>query len=384
MSVLLREALEQLAPSVTAELQANGFDSERFCALATKVSDAAGKTRETDKTSNRVKGRVEPIPDGDIPALPDAQSAEGKRLASVGLEALQKGQCALLLLAGGMATRMGGVVKALVEACDGKTFLELRLAEIRALAAKAGAAPPLWLMTSRATDEAIKESLGDRLDGYSVATFRQLCFPRLTREGDLFHGESGEPSLYAPGHGDVPDCLRASGLLDRFLRRDGKIVMVANIDNLGATLDPLVIGWHVEHGTDVTCEVVNKVGADRGGIPVLHDGRPTVLEEFRLPEDFDASRVRVFNSNTFHFNAQALNDLDFEWTYFVVEKTVGAAKAIQLERLIGEVTSHLDTRFLLVPREGAAARFLPVKDRAELERRQGEILEVLRSRGVIE
>ena len=32
-------------------------------------------------------------------------------------------------MAGGMATRMGSVVKALVEALPGRTFLDLRLAE---------------------------------------------------------------------------------------------------------------------------------------------------------------------------------------------------------------------------------------------------------------
>ena len=376
MSEHLREALEQLAPHVRAELEANGFNVEHFCALAEGARAGSG--------ANRVRGRVEPLPADDVHDLPAAESPEGARLTKIGLDALQKGQCALVLLAGGMATRMGGVVKALVEACDGRSFLELRLAEVRALARKTGTTPPLWLMTSRATNEKIRESLGDRLDEYSIATFRQLCFPRLTQDGALFRDESGEPSLYAPGHGDIPDCLRASGLLQRFVREGGKTVMVANIDNLGATLDPLVIGWHIEHGTEVTCEVVEKVGADRGGIPVLHHGRPTVLEEFRLPADFDASSVRVFNSNTFHFNAQALNDLDFEWTYFVVEKSVGERKAIQLERLVGEVTSHLETRFLRVPRDGAAARFLPVKDHAELEQRQDEIREVLRSRGVIQ
>ena len=160
--------------------------------------------------------------------------------------------------------------------------------------------------------------------------------------------------------------------------------MVANIDNLGATLDPLVVGWHLERGSEVTCEVVEKIGADRGGIPVSLDGRPVVLEEFRLPAGFDASSVRVFNSNTFHFDAKALDALDFPWTYFVVEKSVGDRKAIQLERLVGEVTSHLETRFLKVPRTGTGARFLPVKDRAELEQREGEIREVLRARGVIQ
>ena len=55
---------------------------------------------------------------------------------------------------------------------------------------------------------------------------------------------------------------------------------------------------------------------------------------------------------------------------------------IQFERLVGEVTSHLATRFLRVSREGEASRFLPVKDPAELEARRPEIEAVAKARGI--
>ena len=73
-----------------------------------------------------------------------------------------------------------------------------------------------------------------------------------------------------------------------------------------------------------------------------------------------------------------------EWTYFTVEKKVGAAPVIQFERLINELTFTLETRYLKVPREGGASRFLPVKDLAELETRQGEIRDVLVARSVLD
>jgi UTP--glucose-1-phosphate uridylyltransferase len=93
------------------------------------------------------------------------------RLAEKGAAELAAGRVALVVLAGGMATRMGGVVKALVEALPGKTFLELRLAEVDALGKRYGKTPPLWLMTSDATDEKTREALGSRLDGEGVAAF---------------------------------------------------------------------------------------------------------------------------------------------------------------------------------------------------------------------
>jgi len=157
--------------------------------------------------------------------------------------------------------------------------------------------------------------------------------------------------------------------------------MIANLDNLGATLDPLIVGLHAAHGLSVTCEVVEKVGSDRGGIPVGLGGRTVVLEELRLPARFDAARVPVFSTNTFHVSARTLLEADLRWTYFAVRKSVAGSPVVQLERLVNELTIHLDTAYLRVPRAGPASRFLPVKDRDELERRRNEIDAVVRARG---
>ncbi len=372
---MLERELRELGPKVAAALDRNGFHAGRFCDLAHGLL-----AREQ---LNEVEGSVEELGPRDLAALPSRDSAEGRACVAAGEALLREGRCALVLLAGGMATRMGGVVKALVEALDGATFLDLRLAEQDALARRFGARPPLWLMTSEATHEALAAALGERFDGRGVAMFRQRWFPRLTSDGRIFRDHQGEPSLHAPGHGDLPEALAESGLLRRFVAGGGRSLMIANIDNLGATLDPLVVGWHALSGTSLTCEVVEKRGVDRGGVPVRWNGRPVVLEEFRLPKGFDASRVGVFNANTFHVDAEALVAPSFPWTHFVVEKKVGERATVQLERLLGELTSFLDARFLLVPREGADSRFLPVKDVDELGAQRRHIEQVLTARGIL-
>ncbi|MEO5727446.1 MAG: hypothetical protein ABI134_30780, partial [Byssovorax sp.] len=119
------------------------------------------------------------------------------------------------------------------------------------------------------------------------------------------------------------------------------------------------------------------------GGPVRWNGKPIITEEFRLPTGFDPATVPVFNTNTFLVSAPALQTLDMEWTYVEVEKSIGAHKAVQFERLLGEITAGLPSRFLRVPREGVASRFLPVKDVAELERRRPEIEAIARARGIL-
>jgi UTP--glucose-1-phosphate uridylyltransferase len=290
---------------------------------------------------------------------------------------------ALVVLAGGMATRMGGVVKALVEALPGHTFLDLRLNEARSTAARYGVQPPLWIMTSHATDAAIRDALGSARDGERIATFQQFISLRLTPEGGVFLGDDGRPSIHAPGHGDLPEALQRSGLIQRFVARGGRVVMMTNLDNLGGTLDPVLIGYHLEHGAAVTSEVVDKVGSDRGGIPARVDGRLCVLEEFRIPPSFDPNGVRVFNTNVFHFDARVLSELTMPWTFFRVTKKVDGRPAIQFERLVNEVTFRLSSRYLRVPRSGSDSRFLPVKDTDELEARRAENELIARTRGML-
>lgn len=372
----LDDQLARLPSDVRATLERHRFDVARFKRLATRLLKESAE-------DNYVKGRLAPPNDDDLSRLPPAGTPEHARLQALGEDALRSGRVALLVLAGGMATRMGGVVKALVDAIPGKSFLDLRRAEVDAVGRRFGATPPLWLMTSRSTDAAIRQTLGADLDGYAVATFVQHLSVRLTPSGDIYLDDAGRPSEYAPGHGDLPDALKESGLLDAFLGRGGEIVMVANVDNMGGTLDPAVIGLHLDHGKPVTCEVVDKLPSDRGGIPAYLDQTLCILEEFRIPPTFDPQTVRVFNTNVFHFHAKTLRELDVPWTYFTVKKKVGADAVVQFERLVNEVTSHLPTAYLHVPRTGPTSRFLPAKDNDELAQRQGEILAVARARGIV-
>jgi len=370
----LAAQLAELPPDTQKMLADSGFDAQRLARLAEPLQSGVA-------ADNLVKGVIAPPAPGDVVKLPEAGTSEYARLEALGSEALKRGEYGLVVLAGGMATRMGGVVKALVDALPGQSFLDLRLREVEVIRERFGAPPPLWLMTSLSTDEKIKQALGARRTGDDVATFLQGISLRLTPEGQLFLGPDRRPSEHAPGHGDLPDALKRSGLLERFVERGGKTLMMTNIDNLGGTLDPLILGFHLSHGLPVTSEVVDKLGSDRGGIPARVDDKPCVLEEFRIPPTFDPASVRVFNTNVFHFDARALLELDMPWTFFTVTKKVDGKSVIQFERLVNEVTSVLPTKYLHLPRTGKKSRFLPVKDNEELAARVPEIELVARSHG---
>ncbi len=372
----LLEEIEALSPVLQQRLAARGFSAEGLLARAA----VAGKDRDG---RNRLRGDVKPPLATDVQDAPAPASAEGERLRKKGLEAIARGELSLCVLAGGMATRMGGVVKALVEALPGRTFLDLRLAEIEHLSQQAGRRVPFWMMTSEATFGPIAAALGSKLDGRTIALFEQHVSLRLAPDGSLFRGADGEPDVYATGHGDLPDALRASGLLRDFRASGGKYVWIANLDNLGASVDPTLLGWFIERQEPLLVEVVDKVAGDKGGGPVRFEGRRMIVEEFRLPLDFDPSTVPVFNTNTFLVEADALDALAMDWTYVEVEKKSEGRTAIQFERLLGEITAAIEPVFVRVPREGVGSRFLPVKDVPELERRRPEIEVALRARHIL-
>jgi UTP--glucose-1-phosphate uridylyltransferase len=379
----LAVTLSTLDPELRRRLDEAGFDPEHFLSLTATLHDGDAVTRR--RTRNTVKGKVEAPRPGEITRLPAEGSAEHERLRARGEEAMRNGQLAFCTMAGGMATRMGGIVKALAEVTGGHTFLAMRLAENRTASERAGRPVPLWLMTSEATHDGIVAALAKAGAPAHVAAFKQNLSLRLNPDGSLFRDDEGQPSEHATGHGDLVDALRRSHLLDRFLDGGGKYVWITNVDNLGASIDPVVLGKFldaVDKGTDVQCEVCRKEG-DRGGIPVHAEGKLQVLEEFRLPPDFDPKTVSVFNTNTFLVRAQPLAKQPLPWTYFEVEKKVDGRQAIQFERLLQEITAQMPSSYLEVSRDGAASRFLPVKDFDELAKRRADIELVARARGML-
>ncbi len=349
--------------AVRKELERFGFDEAQLIAFA---------ARAEKQESTVISGEIAGLAATDTSTLPPPGTVEYDRLVTRGKQAIARGVVGVVILAGGMATRFGGVVKAAVPVTGGKSFLAIKVADVRAVAPRA----PIYVMTSAATHDRIEKQVAEEgLTG--VTCFPQLVSLRLTPKGEL-HLEDGKPSPYATGHGDLVTALRLGGVLEAFRARGGQVLYMSNVDNLAATLDPLVIGAHLASGAKITAEVVRKEAGDRGGAPARVDGVAQIVESFRFPKEFDQDSLPLFNTNTFAFDAEALDRDDFDLTFFRVEKKVENATVIQFERLVGQLTAFLPSHFLEVPR----GRFLPVKDPEELEQRRAEIEALLRDRGI--
>jgi UTP--glucose-1-phosphate uridylyltransferase len=357
-------------------LQAHGFDAGTFERLRSRL-----KEQGLASWSNAIAGTVEVPGPRDVAELPGTK--ERGALEGLGREALGAGGVGVVLLAGGMATRFGGVVKAGVEVLPGRTFLDLKLADVAVRARAQGVRIPVYVMTSFATHADVSRMAAEaRGRGLPVETFSQAVSVRLTPDGEVFREADGRPSLYAPGHGDLTFALRSSGILARFREAGGRLLVVSNVDNLAASLDPIIVGAHLLSNRGLTVEVVSKLAGDRGGAPARVNGSLQIVESFRFPAGFDQDAIPVFNTNTLILDAAAV-DRDFDLTWFAVQKSIGGRPAVQFERLVGELTAFVPSHFLRVERAGAESRFQPVKDPEELAQRLPEIRQVLEARGIV-
>lgn len=335
------------------------------------------RARLAASPSNAVTGVLAPPEPGDVTSLPKLGTPERRALRAAGLELLRAKKVGIVILAGGMATRFGGVVKAVVPVLGDASFLELKRRELAALEKHVGVPVPTFVMSSFATHATIEAHIAQKGLG-PITVFPQFVSLRLSPDGSLFREADGSLSPYATGHGDLTFALRRSGVLSRFRAAGGEYLVMSNVDNLGASLDPALIALHVASKAAITAEVVRKEKGDKGGAPARLNGVPQIIEGFRFPPDFDQDRIQVFNTNTFVLDAAAI-DRDFDLPFYRVEKVVEGKTAVQFERLVGELTALLPTRFVEVEREGPDGRFLPAKDPQELARRLPMISEVMAS-----
>ncbi len=290
------DAIETELEGLLGGLEGLSLDRERIEFFAEEIR--AGRLVAD---SNRLPLDPEPARSESIDRLEGLRGTKLARYTELGREALASGQVAVAVLNGGMATRFGGVVKGVVKAIGDRSFLELKLRQ-----AQAQGPVPFLVMNSFATHRSTLRFLADLGLENDMLTFLQSVSLRLTPEGELFRDAAGELSPYAPGHGDFLAALRGSGRLAELLERDVRVLTLSNVDNLGAQLDPLIVGYHLAHGRALTVELAETMGGDVGGAPARVDGRVRIVEGFCFPKAFDFARIRFINTNTFVISLSAL------------------------------------------------------------------------------
>lgn len=281
---------------------------------------------------------------------------------------------AVLKLNGGLGTTMGCIgPKSAIEIKDGDNFLDLCVKQIDTLQKKYDAEVPFILMNSFNTEKKTNRMLRRYKN---IRTFSQSVFPRISANSLLPIDISlGKHSLYPPGHGDIFNSLKDSGMLDELLKEGREYLFVSNIDNLAATVDFNILNYVIENDVDFLMEVTNKTRADiKGGTLIEMDDKLSLLEIAQVPsnkktEFTSVRKFKIFNTNSVWINLKKLKSLLKEKKIIldVIEnkkKINGIDEpVIQLETAMGAAIKYFPKAVgMIVPR----SRFLPVKTCSDL------------------
>ncbi|HEV2769015.1 MAG TPA: UTP--glucose-1-phosphate uridylyltransferase [Solirubrobacteraceae bacterium] len=353
------------------KMRTEGLDEVAVKTFATHLEDL-----RAGEQGMLPEGDIEPVES--LPALEDLPPGEE---AVAALDAT-----VVIKLNGGLGTSMGmSGPKSLLEVKEGKSFLDLSVAQVQALRARTDARLPLVLMNSFATQEASLTALeghGD-VSGDLPADFVQGRVPKLRADtlDPIDWSEDPAQEWAPPGHGDLFPSLVSSGLLDTLLDRGYERAFVSNVDNLGALLEPRILAWMSAEEIPFVMEVARRTEADRKGghLARRSDGGLVLREVAQTPEeDLDAfqdvERHRFFNTNTLWLDLRALRALLDErdgvlaLPLIVNRKTVdpadkGSPEVIQLETAMGAAIDVFDgAQAVCVPR----TRMAPVKTTNDL------------------
>ncbi len=294
----------------------------------------------------------------------------------------------IIKLNGGLGTSMGmDKAKSLLPVRDGKSFLDLIVAQVQHARAAYGVKLPLLFMNSFRTHADTLTALAPytdlAVDGLDL-DFVQSQEPKL-RADDLTPVEwPTDPTLEwcPPGHGDLYTALSSSGVLDRLLALGYRYASVSNSDNLGAAPNATIAGWFAASGAPYAAEICRRTAADRKGGHlairksdnrlILRDTAQTAKEEMEYFTD--EFRHPYFHTNNLWFDLEALARTLEERNAVLGlplirnEKTVDPADpsspaVIQIESAMGAAVEVFEGATAIgVGRE----RFLPVKTTSDL------------------
>ncbi|MCR5323617.1 MAG: UTP--glucose-1-phosphate uridylyltransferase [Lachnospiraceae bacterium] len=246
--------------------------------------------------ANSVRGKIEPI--RTLTMTDYVEDVEEYR--RVGIEAIQKGKVAALMLSGGMGTRLGSKgAKGMVNiGITKEVFIFQRLFEnMLDVVREAGAWFHVFIMTSILNDADSREFLAQHdYFGYNseyVHFYMQQMAPCLDLEGNMFLEAPDKIAMSPNGNGGFYSSLVGSECEPILHNGDIEFVNVFAVDNvLQRICDPVFIGGVIDNGAASGAKVVAKASPDeKVGAICLEDGTPSVVEYYEMTDELKAAKL---------------------------------------------------------------------------------------------
>jgi UDP-N-acetylglucosamine/UDP-N-acetylgalactosamine diphosphorylase len=239
---------------------------------------------------------LQPAPVITLPAT-EAEKAAREEARKLGESLLRKNQVAVLIVAGGQASRLGyngpkGTFA--ISPLQHKSLFQLLAEYIRASQLKFGAEIPLLLMTSADNCEVTRQFFITHnffgLNSDKVQFFNQAMLPAVTPEGKLILKHKTRLFTNPDGHGGSLKALYNSGLVQKLKQEGITQIFYCQVDNpLVKVVDPVFLGYHLKEGSEISSKVLRKRSWDeKVGLWVIKEGKPAVIEYSDLAPEVQA------------------------------------------------------------------------------------------------
>ncbi len=328
-----------------------------------------------------LSGSTGMIPEEEILPVPEVPNMDmlPDELRVAGGQVLD--QTVIIKLNGGLGTSMGlEKAKSLLTVKGNYSFLDIIARQALVMGV------PLLLMNSFSTEcDSLKVlEKYPELQRELPLSFVQHKVPKIVAEdfSAVVWEKNPELEWCPPGHGDIYTALVTRGTLEALLGAGFKYVFVSNADNLGATLDQMLLGYFADNEFPFMMEVADRTEMDKKGGHLARrrsDGQFILRELAQCPEknldEFqDIEKHKYFNTNNIWINLEALQEVLVEQEYGMElpmirnQKTVDprdetSVPVYQLETAMGSaVAVFAGAQAVRVPRN----RFAPVKKTDDL------------------
>jgi UDP-N-acetylglucosamine/UDP-N-acetylgalactosamine diphosphorylase len=239
-------------------------------------------------------GKLEPLDSYD--SIQDATPKQRNQWESAGFDAISKGQCAALVLAGGAGTRLGfkfpkGLYN--LNLPSGKPLFQLFVERLKKVAELAkGPTMPFYVMTSEGDNHMQTVAFFEENNyfGYgqeNVIFFSQGTLPCMTEGGKIMLETGFKVGRAADGNGGIYGALQNTGQVKDMKAKGIKYVHCFSVDNaIGKVADPVFMGYCISRGSDLGNKVVWKAEpGEKVGVLGKRSGKSCVIEYSEMTKE---------------------------------------------------------------------------------------------------
>ncbi len=267
------------------------LSEESKAALLNQIADTDFEILSSiEHKDDNERGVISPISSMEL----DEIESKSSEFRAKGLEAIQKGEVAAVLLAGGMGTRLGSDnPKGMYDiGITHPVYIFQRLIEnLMDVVDEAKAYVPLFIMTSDKNNEATVSFMKEHdYFGYNpeyVYFFMQDMAPASDYEGHIYLEAKDKLSTSPNGNAGWYSSMVKAGLDKKAKELGVKWINIFAVDNvLQRIADPVFVGAVIDGGFVSGAKVVRKAARDeKVGVMCLEDGRPSIVEYYDMTDE---------------------------------------------------------------------------------------------------